>query len=176
MRRRLSRTHAVLGRVILKGWVPMSGRKVGSFVGLSANSALHWWSAQCAAHMLLSNKLMSCCAVGTNGCLGLRLRVFALGGQVSAEWSRCPGSMARRSRDSMAPLRWSSAGWIPVRMGRLSASVGRRHHNWQGVGDGWSISGCEQNDSRQKRSVLLWNAPVQGWLFAALLLQHPNRS
>ena len=35
------------------------------------------------------------CATSTNGCLDLRRRAFALGGQVSAEWSRCPGSMAR---------------------------------------------------------------------------------
>ena len=35
--------------------------------------------------------------------------------------------MARRPRDSMAPLRRSSAGWMPARMGRLSAGVGRRH-------------------------------------------------
>ena len=36
-------------------------------------------------------------------------------------------SMARRPRDSVAPLRRSSAGWMPARIGRLSASVGRRH-------------------------------------------------
>jgi len=38
---RLSQTHAVLGRVI-PGWVPVSGIKVQSFVGLSAHSAFHW--------------------------------------------------------------------------------------------------------------------------------------
>ena len=47
--------------------------------------------------------------------------------RVSAEWSRCPGSMARRPRDSVAPLRRSSASWIHERIGRLSAGVGRRH-------------------------------------------------
>ena len=35
--------------------------------------------------------------------------------------------MARRPRDSVAPLRRSSAGWMPARIGRLSAGVGRRH-------------------------------------------------
>ena len=30
-------------------------------------------------------------------------------------------------RDSVAPLRRSSAGWMPVRVGRLSVGVGRRH-------------------------------------------------
>jgi len=43
------------------------------------------------------------------------------------EWSRCPGSMARRARGSMAPLRRNSVGWMPARIGRLSAGIGRRH-------------------------------------------------
>ena len=34
----------------------------------------------------------------------LRCRATALYGWVSAEWSRCPGSMTRRPRDSVAPL------------------------------------------------------------------------
>jgi len=66
-------------------------------------------------------------AAGTNGCLDFRRRAFALDGRVSAKWSRCPGSMARRARDSVAPLRWSSACWIPARVGRLYAGVVRRH-------------------------------------------------
>ena len=35
--------------------------------------------------------------------------------------------MTWRARDSVAPLRWSSGGWMPARMRRLSAGVGRRH-------------------------------------------------
>ena len=61
------------------------------------------------------------------GVLILRCRASALDRRVSAEWSRCPGSMAWRPRDSVAPPRWSSAGWMPVKIGRLSAGVGRRH-------------------------------------------------
>jgi len=34
---------------------------------------------------LLSEKLMSCCAAGTNGCLNLRRRAAAPDGRVSAE-------------------------------------------------------------------------------------------
>ena len=60
--------------------------------------------------LLLSEKLMNCCAAGTNGCLDLRRRAAAPDGRVSAELSRCPGSMARRPRDSVSPLRRSSAG------------------------------------------------------------------
>jgi len=106
----------------------MSGIKIRNLVGLSAHSAFHWRSAHCAARMLLlSDKLMRCCTAGTNGCLDLKRRAFALDGRVSAEWSRCPGFMAQRPRDSVAPLRRSSAGWMPARVGRLSTGVGRRH-------------------------------------------------
>jgi len=127
VRRRLSRTQALLGRVILGGWVTVSVMKMRRLVRLSDHSAFHWWSAHCAAHMLLSDELMRCCAVSTNGCLDLRRRAFALDGHVSAEWSRCPGSVARRARDTVAPLRRNSAGWMPARIGRLSAGVGHRH-------------------------------------------------
>jgi len=68
-------------------------------------------------------------------------------GLVSAGWSKCPGSVARRARDRVNPMRRSSAGWTPARVGSLSVSVGRRHpvtirkanclchysHNSQGV-------------------------------------------
>ena len=76
--------------------------------------------------LLFSEKLMNCFAAGTNGCLDLR-RASALDGRVSAEWSRCRGSMARRPRDSVVPLRRTSAGWMLARIGRLSAGVGRRY-------------------------------------------------
>ena len=99
-----------------------------SLVGLSVHFALHWWSTQCAAYMmlLLSEELMSCCVAGTNGCLDLRRRAFALDGWMSAEWSRCPGSMAPGAKDNVAPLRQSSTGWMSVRIRRLSAGVWRR--------------------------------------------------
>ena len=98
-----------------------------NLVGLFVHSAFHWWSVHCAAGvLLLSDELMRCCAVGTNGCLNLMRRAFALDGRVSAEWSRCPGSMARRAIDSVAPLRRSSAGWMLARVGRLSDGARRR--------------------------------------------------
>ena len=76
---------------------------------------------------MLSDELMSCCAESTNGCLDLRFRAFPLDGRVSTEWSRCPGSMALRARDSVVPMRLSLTGWMPARIGRLSAGVGRKH-------------------------------------------------
>jgi len=78
-------------------------------------------------YVVLSDELMRCGATGTNGCLDLRRRASALAGRVSDEWSRCPGSVARHTRDSVAPLRRSSAGWMPARNGRLYAGVRRRH-------------------------------------------------
>jgi len=54
-------------------------------------------------------------------------RAGAPNGRVSAEWSRCPGFMARRPRDSVVPLRRNSAVWMPARIGRLPAGVGRRN-------------------------------------------------
>ena len=77
--------------------------------------------------LVLSDELMKCCAVGTNGCLDLRRRAFALDGRGIVEWSRCPGSIAQRARESVAPLQRISAGWMPARIGRLSAGAGRRH-------------------------------------------------
>jgi len=99
--RRLSRTQALLGRVVPGVCVPVSGIEVRSLVGLSAHSAFDWLSAQCTARMLLlSDEPMSCCAAGKIGCTDLWRRASALDRRVSAEWSRCPGSMARRARDS----------------------------------------------------------------------------
>ena len=57
----------------------------------------------------------------TNGCLDFSCRAFPLNGQMSAEWSRCPGSMARHARYNVAPIRRSSAGCMPARIGRLLA-------------------------------------------------------
>ena len=98
------------------GWLPVSGMKMRMRMGLPAHSTFHWWFAHCTARMLLlSDELMRCCAAGTNGCLDLRGRASALDGRVSPKWSRCPGSMAQRARDTVAPLRRSSAGWMPAR-------------------------------------------------------------
>ena len=67
----------------------------------------------------------------TNGCLDFSGRAFALDGRVSTEWNRCAGSMARRARDSVAPLRQNSAGWMPATIGRLSTGLGRRYMSQQ---------------------------------------------
>jgi len=53
VRRRLSRTQALLGRAIPGGQVPMSRMKVRGLAVLSNHSAFHRWSAQSAALLLL---------------------------------------------------------------------------------------------------------------------------
>jgi len=67
--RRLSRIQGLLGRVIPGGWVPVSGMKVWSVVGLSAHSAFHRWYAQTAARTLLSD--VASCASFTTTLSGL---------------------------------------------------------------------------------------------------------
>ena len=76
--------------------------------------------------LLLSDKLMRCCAAGRNGCLNLKRHASALYGRVSAKWSRCPGSMAWHARHTVAPLLWNSARCMPARIGRMSTGVGCR--------------------------------------------------
>ena len=153
VRRLLSRTQALLRRVVPGWWIPVSGMKMQIYFGLFAHSAFHWWCTQGAALMLLWDELMRCCAAGTNGCLDLRRRASALDRRVSAEWSRGSGSMARRVRDSVAPLRRSSACWMPARIGRLSAGVGRRHpvtiRKASLMGGRWG--GYEHYGTRQER-------------------------
>ena len=115
-------------RLFLGGSVPVSRMKMRSLVGLTAHSALHWWSTHCAARMLLLlEELMRWCVADTNACLDLSRRAFTLDGQVNVEWSTCPGPMARRAKDNVPPMRRSSGGWMLARMGGLSTGVGRRH-------------------------------------------------
>ena len=53
--------------------------------GVVQPSAFHRWSAQNAALLLLSDKLMNCCGAGASRCLDLRCRALPLDGQVSAD-------------------------------------------------------------------------------------------
>ena len=178
VRRRLSRTHALLGRVFPGVCVPVSGTKVRSLVELSAHCVFHWWSAHCAARMRFSEKLMSCCAAVTNGCFDLRRRATALDGRVSAEWSRCPGSIARRPSNSVDPLRRSSSGWMLARIGRLSTGVGRRHpvtlRNASLMVRSMRREWALRHQTGAQYSAVEWTR-ARG-LFATLLLQYPNRS
>ena len=102
------------------------GMKVQSLVGLLADPIFHCWFVQCTVCMLLSDRLFSYCATGTNGCLDLRHRAFALGRQVNAEWSRCLDCMAQCAIDSGSiVMKLSRLG--ACEMGRLSAGAGCRH-------------------------------------------------
>ena len=150
-----------------------------SLVGLSAHPTFHWWSAHCVIlPLLFSDELMRCCAESPNVCLDLRRRALANGRRMSAEWSRCPDAMAQRNRDMLAPLQRSSAGWMPARMGRLSAGVGRRYPVTIGkallmVGSIRQVWALRDQIGAQYSGL---NKLVLRWLFATLLFQHPNRS
>jgi len=135
------------------GWVP--GMKVRSLVLMSNHSAFHQWSVQCAALlMMLSDKLMSSCAAGTNACLHLRCRAFPLDGrQVSAKWSRCPGAMAWRAGDSMAPLRQSSTSRCHRKVVRWCRTQTSSHRS-QGVVDG-TVNEADMSTAAPDRSAIL---------------------
>ena len=70
---------------------------------------------------------MRCFAADTKGCLDLRCCAFALDGQVSTEWSRCPGSMAWRARDNVlcGSRATKLSRLVASRIGRLSDGVGQ---------------------------------------------------
>ena len=165
VRRQFSRTQALHGKVI-PGGCRCRGWKCGVLWGCPPTSAAR-------TLLLLSDKLMTCCAAGTNGCLDLRRRASALNGRVGAESSRCPGSVAWYARDSVAPLRRSSAGWMPARIGKLFAGVGRVVDASLTAG---SMRRCEHWGTGQERSILQLNAPGPSWLFATLWLQRHSRS
>ena len=87
-----------------------------------------------------------------------RRHATALDGRVSAEWSRGPGSMARRPSDSVAPLRRSSAcgDWKVVHWCRTQASS----HNSQGVFDGGVDEALRHETGAQHSAVECTRARV----------------
>ena len=117
-RRRLSLTHANLARDIPGGWGSASGMKSRSLEVLFCHSVFHMWFVQCAAlNPRSSTFLSSCCAAGTKGRLDFS-RCSPDDGRWNVSWRRWSGSKARRAREIVAPLRRSSAGWMPARMGK----------------------------------------------------------
>ena len=92
---------------------------------------------------------------GTNGCLDLRRRAFTFDGRVSSEWSRCPGSMARRARDigsNATKLSRLDAceDWKLVRWCGANASS----HNSQGAVDGGIDEAGMSTAAPDKHAVL----------------------
>ena len=67
-------------------------------------------------------------AAGTNGRLDFSLSLLAAHGSVTCPCRMWPGSKELQlAKESVAPWRRSSAGWMPERTGRLSVGMGRRH-------------------------------------------------
>ena len=73
---------------------------------------------------LLSDRVFSSCAAGTNGCLDLRHSAFALDEHASAALSRYLGSLARCARE-YASIATKLSRLDACAEGRLSAGVGR---------------------------------------------------
>jgi len=151
---------------------PISEMKVRSLTVLCNHSTYHWWSTQSITFLLWSSdELMSSCAAGISVSIWDAVHSHLVNRNRSAEWSRCPDSVAWCARDSMAPMWRSSAGWMPARIRSLSAGVGRRHpvtvrkaslmtRTMRRVWAVWHQS-----------SILLLNGPELRWLFAVLLPQ-----
>ena len=109
-----------------------------------------------------------------------RCRAFVLNGQVSVEWSRCPGSMGRRARDSVVV--W----FFATKLSRLDACGNRKvvrwcrmkasSHNSQDALDGRLNEAGKHCSTREGFSTLLLNGPGLRWLFEMLLVQYPSQS
>ena len=96
---------------------------------LLENSVSHVKFVHWAVRMSNSDKLCNSFRVaGANGCLDFSLSLLAACGSVTCPSRMWPGSKELRlAKESVAPWRRSSAGWMPERTGRLSVGVGRRH-------------------------------------------------
>ena len=173
VRRRLSRTQAVLGRVTPSSWWCCQGWKCRVLWGClptphsigDPHSVPHvCWSCQVYWWVVVRRVQM-----------GVSIWGAVHWARKSAEWNRCPGSMAWRTRDSVAPLWRSSAGCMPARVGKLVAEVGRRQPvtiRKASLMEGsmrlvWAL----RHQKGAQYSAVQWT-----WVFAELLLQHPNRS
>ena len=160
------------------GWVLVPKIIMHSLVALSVHSTFHWWSGQCTTHVVvvrLTDEML--CGV-YKWVFRFETLYVCTQWMGECEWSRIPDSMAQRARDWVAPLRQSSAGWMPARIGRLSAGVGCRHPvtiRKALLMAGW-WGGYEHCGTRQVHITPWLKVPGLGWLFAELLLQHPNQS
>ena len=119
--RRLSWTYVVLGQNHF-GRVPVSGMNVRSLVVFS--TATHSIGDPPRAPHVCCCQMSRWVVRRTQ--MGISTWDDVHSHLVSAEW-RCPGSTAQCARDSVAPLRRSSAGWMPASTGMLSTGVRRRH-------------------------------------------------
>jgi len=97
VRRRLSRTHAVLGRAIPGGWCRCQGWKYQPLrIPLLIRPVRR-------TYFVVVRWTVSC-AAGTSRCLDLSCRAFPPSESMRAGWSRCAGFIARCARNRV--------GWV----------------------------------------------------------------
>jgi len=97
--------------------------------------------------VLLSSSEQMSCSAGTNGCFDLRCHAFPLDGQVSAEWSRCTGSVGR-------------CGSFATKLNRLDVCEDKKIVCWYRV-QGSSHSSQSIVDGRVNEAVVKAAAPVR---------------
>ena len=128
-RRRLSLTQYVLGKPIPRGLELALGIKTWSKDVRLEYSALHLQFFHWAARMLsLDWSFNSLRAEGTNGRPDFSVSWGTSGDPATWPNKIWSGSrVPRLAKESAAPKRWSSAGWMPKRIGSWSVGVWRRH-------------------------------------------------
>ena len=161
VRKRLSRTQAVFGRVILREWVTVSGMKMRSLIGLSAYSAFHWWSPHCVPRMLLlSDKLKGCCAAIWGAVQLHSMEKWALSGEdVHASWHGVLETVWFHCDEAqqVGCLRgWEGCVLLVGPCGTQASS-----HNSQGVVDG-GVDEAGMSTAAPHRSAALCSSMYQG--------------
>ena len=128
-RRRLSLTQAALGRPIPKGLVLALGMKAWSDDALAEYSMSHFVFVHWAARTSISERLSrDFRAAGTNERLDFNLSLRTSCDSCNWPCKMWSGSRElRMARESVAPWRRSSVGWMPERTGRQTDGGGRRH-------------------------------------------------
>ena len=127
--RRLSLTQDVRGKPMPTSLAPVPCTKARSLEAFSQFSVFDLWFVHSEVRMpslaRLSKRFR---AAGTNGCLDLSLTWRVSEDPLKRPYKIWLGSRDPRwPKESVAPIRRSSAGWMPESTGKWSVGVGRRH-------------------------------------------------
>ena len=126
--RRLSLIQAARGKPIPTGLALVPGTKARSLEAFLQYSVFHLWFVHSEGRMpslaRLSKRFR---AAGTNGRLDLSFTWRVSEDPLKRSYKIWSGSRdPRQAKESVAPSRRSSAGWMPGSIGRWSVEVGRR--------------------------------------------------
>ena len=172
VRRRLSLTQTARVKPIPTLLALVPGTKARSLEALSQYSVFHLWLVHSVARMpslaRLSKRFR---APGTNGRLDLSLTWPLSEDPLKRPYKIWSGSRdPRQAKESVAPSRQSSAGWMPESTGRWFVGVGRRIQ-WlcaRRHSKHWQWGECEHCDTRLAHSTQLLSRLETGWLCEVL--------